>query len=785
MKIVSGLGQPLSAKVRINAQADETINRACFSVVVHDGDETGPLRLSAHDFTPEKNGGGWLEISTQSALNEPITQLNVHMRCSAGVDLNRVYTVFLDPPVVAPRVINETAASARTPTSVGPTVVAPVVATPSATAGTPRVANGTSPLAVATATSSTNASITTAGGDTLAAIAAQRYPNEPDARKLFIAKIRALNPGLGTDDATALPAGTRLQLPSGALTAAHPLVAAKGEWTVASGESFFAIVRKLYPDQPARKRALVALMRQLNPDLPRDGEKPLPAGMQLKLPTRLDRLPTQDDMAAVKGGASKHEAVPGSNAPPSNRSPAPSSPAQTSAPATQAGRLVVSGNPKPGKAQDAAIQQLQDKETALTDQISDQTAKLNEANYRIDKLEKRMNTMVAELARREQEQKAAEVAHQKQLQAAKRTQWASLAGVAAGSAALIGLIAFLLHRSARKRDSASEIDLLAPSLPDPNDSMLWKDIHEPKAPVRASNEPIERPQPRPSEADMDVYFLSNVASEATLLAAHGQYEQAVALLKSEVDRHPTQVVNWMQLLELMHGHRDVEEFVDQASIFRERFASEALWERVARLGRELAPRHPLFADAAAPRGLAPRTAPAPEADSAEQLKRVLDGLDEPQEPDVDLQLEFEEPAADQPLDLSIAVPPVDQADEEPVHLHFDAPDALPAAVPANHAAGDEDHFEAPLLFDVDPQPEPEEAIEIGALPSAGSKIEAPAPRQIDMTNVREGSMEHAHLLLDAGRREEGAAMLERLMLIGSLEERLAAAEMLVKLTSPL
>jgi hypothetical protein len=521
-------------------------------------------------------------------------------------------------------------------------------------------------------------------------------------------------------------------------------------------------------------------MRQLNPDLPRDGEKPLPAGMQLKLPTRLDRLPTPDDIVAVKGVASKHESTSPANVPLSNHTPNTAAPSQPSAPAQQAGRLIVSGSPKPGKPQDAAIQQLQDKETALTDQLTDETAKLNEANYRIDKLEKRMNALAAELARKEQEAKAAEAAHQKQMQAEKRMQWTTLAGVAAGSAALIALIAFLLHRSSRTQDRLTQIDLLPSApLPDQSDSMLWKDIHEPAPPVReATSEPIDRPQARPSAADMDVYFLSNVASEAALLAAHGQYEQAVILLKGEIDRHPTQVVNWMQLLELMHGHRDLDEFIAQAGAFRERFASEALWERVARLGRELAPRHPLFGEASAPRTAYPAANASSNSDTADELTRVLDGMDGDKEslPDIDLQLEFD--GVDNPLEPS--EPQAEVVHDEPVHLQFEAPQV--------HLAKPDESVEAPLMFELDEELAPtprEEAIEIGVPPITPSHESFGATTPIDMSGVKEGSIEHAHLLVEAGRREEGAAMLEHLMLIGNLDERLAAAEMLVKLTSPL
>jgi hypothetical protein len=616
------------------------------------------------------------------------------------------------------------------------------------------------------------------------------------------------------------------------------LVAARGEWTVREGESFFAIVRKLYPDQPARKKALVALMRQLNPELPRDGEKHLPAGMHLKMPTRLDRLPGTGNTAPQKLPTAPSPLAAAALAPAaaSKGTSTPSSPALPSKTANAAmDRLVVSGAKTTSIQSDPAIQQMEQKEAALSDQLSDELAKLNEANYRVEKLEKRMNFLLAELARRDQEAKAQKAADELKAQAEKRRNWLEIAIGSLAGGALVAAIAFVLHRISRKRDTLAQPNLLSGALVDDKESMLWQDLNTLPPTTEHPGEPVERPQARPSASDMDVYFLNNVASEAALLAAHGQYEQGVGLLLTEIERHPTQLVNWMQLLELLHGHRDVAQFIEYATKFKERFASEALWEKVARMGRELSPTHALFKRQRPASASTPAATP-PNVDVSAELKRVLDGLSdgtEAKSPDAadgaDLRLDFISPQEDmlatmrvkplspdapRPTTAKVSAPVVPPKAElaalddnmldlilDPVETH--APDTIEAPIELPALKGQQPHWsdEAPIAPAPDnkvlqaiatAEKEMMFELDLDEIPTSPAQeiiveeahVPAIANGDLDMTGVTEGSLEHAKRLINAGRREEGATLLEHVMLVGNLNERLAAAEMLVNLTSP-
>jgi hypothetical protein len=48
-QVGSWLGQPLSARIRINATDDSPLNRDCFVTTLHDVDSDGALRRTAAD----------------------------------------------------------------------------------------------------------------------------------------------------------------------------------------------------------------------------------------------------------------------------------------------------------------------------------------------------------------------------------------------------------------------------------------------------------------------------------------------------------------------------------------------------------------------------------------------------------------------------------------------------------------------------------------------------------------------------------------------------------------
>ncbi|QDQ24976.1 hypothetical protein FNU76_00665 [Chitinimonas arctica] len=535
LQLQSGLGQFLEARVRIGANSGESIAADCLSASLRDSEGANARRLYI-EFTPDRSGG-WARLAGDAILNEPVLTLSVRLHCVDGSDIKRDYTLLLDPPIN--------------------TVRTPAATLPQAD----RTARQLSPEAGDIA----GETVSSQAGDSLYGMARERFPDRPDARRQFIAGMRALNPDLPADGEARLPPATTLSLPLAQPAPSDGLNGRGRSWTVQPGESFYAIVRRLYPDQPAEKKALVIAMRKLNPQLPRNGEKPLPPGMQLQLPEKLTAVPT---MPSAQAATSAGKAI---------------------APVTD--RLQISAEPAakgtPANPQDA----IHERERLLLDQAAEQLAMLHEARNRIEKLDKRLNWLVEQLGRRDAERS----------QALKpTTDWGGLAVGATAGAGLAALLALLLHgNSSRRRNQANSAGAkLAASLGEDRETQLWKGL-EPKETAPPPSRPIpppryDSPVQEPQASDMDVFILNSAASEAAVLAANGQYDRAIIMLQDEIEAYPTSLVNWMQLLELLYGNRDVDRYIEVASRFKTSFASEALWNKVRRMGIELAPNEALF-----------------------------------------------------------------------------------------------------------------------------------------------------------------------------------------------
>ncbi|MBV8659100.1 MAG: hypothetical protein JO142_14865 [Burkholderiales bacterium] len=433
----------------------------------------------------------------------------------------------------------------------------------------------------------------------------------------------------------------------------------------------------------------------------------------------------------------KHPPVPTTPAQPT---PAPSESRSTpTAPATPQGRLTLSS--PTAKANASAEEALKARESALNDQLAEQTAKLNDATDKIEKLEKQMGLLVNELARREREAAAANQARAAEIERAaqeSRRHTLELAGLC-GLAAL--LMAALLYTLSRRRKPQDEVPLL-PIVDSPLETTLWQDAKPVPPPPRDRLDSLRERMPlsSPNESDMDVHFLNSVASEAAVMAAYGQVNEATGLLENEINRNPTQVVNWIQLLELYHAHRDVDAFIRRASDFRQRFASQALWEKVARMGQELAPGDPIF-DAL------PESTWQMKPDDGSGLSAMLDAHAD------------QRTASTQGAQPNTGVPTASP-------LIFDEP---PAQQPASVAPV----TEGPLLFELPghAQHDGDDPLHLIDVPDAFADDEI-------------GSLAHARAMIEAGQREEGAAMLQQIMMHGTIDERLAAADLLLRLTTP-
>lgn len=111
--------------------------------------------------------------------------------------------------------------------------------------------------------------------------------------------------------------------------------------------------------------------------------------------------------------------------------------------------------------------------------------------------------------------------------------------------------------------------------------------------------------PPPSEASRDPTALIRAAR---LYFEDGEAGQAAELLQLAAEFMPDQIRILLAKLEIHYLRRDAAGFAETARMIAERFPGSALWADVARLGRRLVPRDPLFADPAAVAG-----APGPDA----------------------------------------------------------------------------------------------------------------------------------------------------------------------------
>jgi pilus assembly protein FimV len=86
-------------------------------------------------------------------------------------------------------------------------------------------------------------------------------------------------------------------------------------------------------------------------------------------------------------------------------------------------------------------------------------------------------------------------------------------------------------------------------------------------------------------------------AEADVYMAYRRYQQAEELLKGAIDQEPNRLELRLKLLEVFAAGENTEAFVSEAeNFYNERGGRDnPLWEKVAAMGREVQPEHPLFA----------------------------------------------------------------------------------------------------------------------------------------------------------------------------------------------
>ena len=99
----------------------------------------------------------------------------------------------------------------------------------------------------------------------------------------------------------------------------------------------------------------------------------------------------------------------------------------------------------------------------------------------------------------------------------------------------------------------------------------------------------------------DLEDADRVIKAARLYFGDGAVDTALELLDLAIAQDSRAEALWLAELEILHLARDASRFVECARAFRAVHATSDAWPEVARLGRALAPEHPLFGSATAPR----------------------------------------------------------------------------------------------------------------------------------------------------------------------------------------
>ena len=249
----------------------------------------------------------------------------------------------------------------------------------------------------------------------------------------------------------------------------------------------------------------------------------------------------------------------------------------------------------------AALQLSDEEKTRLRERLlliesDDQSAQLLQLKDRISRLEKQLATMqsvsiAASSTRSAENQPKVGIQKKTLVSDDSISNWLWL-----GLAAIFVIPLGFLWR--RKKDQQQE--LLAQfefdSEPD----------HLTDRPPESAPPPVPAREPLPSGAkthqhndgwgneNMDVVSPDNIAEEAQLFLAHGLTQQAIDLLLQEITFRPNSLALWMKLFAIYRDTGDCPGFEKQAHAFRKHFVSEALWEKIQSLGREIDPDNLLY-----------------------------------------------------------------------------------------------------------------------------------------------------------------------------------------------
>ncbi len=173
-----------------------------------------------------------------------------------------------------------------------------------------------------------------------------------------------------------------------------------------------------------------------------------------------------------------------------------------------------------------------------------------------------------------------------------------LIGLAVVVAGIVVLLVWLVVRRRKMQQFQESILTLNDSVAEPGFTQNKPDSEDASFMSDFAVSSMEGIQTEISEVDP--------LSEADVYLAYGRYKQAEELVSQAIEKNPQRAELKMKLLEIHYAAKEGEAFAQQAESVRDNFSAKhpEMWARVLEMGRELAPKNPLFGGA----GAAPRKA---------------------------------------------------------------------------------------------------------------------------------------------------------------------------------
>lgn len=504
IKILSSIGQPLRAEVRILASPEDRLRESCFRLVpTPDAYDDIPTVTRARVSLQSRAGQSFILVTGSEAVSHPILRLSLQAGCDIG--LTREFMLLMPTPADLPTTSEAAPAGAAKP--------------PTRDRSAPDTRSGPAIVGQWQA----------AEGESLQSIAESLYPDDRRAQQRFIRAAVQVNPTTfsGSPDPASEPlrAGTTLNMPS--LKSAQPVATESRRAAAARSAPVVAAAKSKSPAAEPKSLA----------------EQPHPLLEKLRArPADADRLQVGVASAGAAAGS-----APGT---------------EETEQARREQQLVAQLED-----QVATYQALIDKINKMESYANDLREQLQRIEAEAEAATLATDTrsastvasapVVTPTARQEPATAAlaVESAAVKSVDTAYAVpDW--LVGMLAGTAA-IGVLAFLSRRRV-KTDAAPALE--NPTLPMPDKSALRDEISLPSERDAPISLPSDLPYsgsnvvpfaPRDDEGTIDVSEHESAMELAEIMLSFGRVKAAAQVLHDYVDTNPKASVEpWLKLLEL-------------------------------------------------------------------------------------------------------------------------------------------------------------------------------------------------------------------------------------------